>query len=54
MTYPPGHRNTRVELLPSKRLESLDTELQPGLNKLDIGSFPQRIVHNALILVDRY
>jgi hypothetical protein len=41
-----------MELFPSERLESLDTELQPSLDELDVGSFPQCVIHYTLVLID--
>jgi len=41
-----------VELLSAERLESFYTELQTGLDQLDIRPLPQRVVDNALVLID--
>jgi len=43
-----------VELLPTKRLEPVNTKLQPRLDELDVGSFPERVIYHALVLVDRH
>lgn len=51
MTYPSCEIQAVMELFPFKTLESLDTELQPGGNKLDVGSFSQGVVDDGFVLV---
>jgi len=41
-----------VEVLSTERLESLHTELQTSLDQFDVGSLPQCVIDNALVLIN--
>jgi hypothetical protein len=51
-THPSRQRHTRIKVLATKALESLDTKLQPGIDQLAMRSFPQSVIHDGLVLVD--
>lgn len=49
---PPCHGDARVEVLAAVTLEAGHTELEAGLDELDVRSLAQRVVDDGLVFVD--